>query len=424
MRRLLALLSVALLLAACSDGAGGPSGATTPELGGAATPGPTAAPAPTPTGTAAPEDSALPGSPEPPESPEPLESPAAPADGTQSATTPATPAPAAPGPVEIVATDIATGLEAPWDVAFTPDDRVFVTERDSGRLLELGPDGAVTEVQRLDVEPAGEGGLLGLAVSPDYADDGLLYAYLTGQEDNRIVRFRPGEDPEAILTGIPRSAIHNGGRIAFGPDGLLYAGTGDAGQESNAQDPGSLAGKILRVSPDGGVPGDNPLPGSPVYSLGHRNVQGLAWDAEGRLYATEFGPDRDDEINRIEPGSNYGWPEVTGAAGRAGFVDPILVRQPPEAAWSGATVPLDSAIPQWDGGLVVASLRGARLWHVPLTPDGAAGEPDDVLVDAYGRLRAAVSAPDGSVWVLTNNRDGRGQPAEGDDRIIRLGPPA
>lgn len=324
-----------------------------------------------------------------------------------------------PEEVAVEVTDVATGLEAPWDVTWL-GDRALLTERDSGRLLELEDDGATRQVRTFDVDSAGEGGLLGLAVGPD----DQLYVYLTTAGDNRVVRLDPDEDaaPEVIVDAIPAAGNHNGGRIEFGPDGMLYVATGDAQQSAAAQDPSSLAGKILRVTPDGDVPDDNPTAGSPVWSLGHRNVQGLAFDAAGRLFAAEFGPDVDDEINLIEPGGNYGWPEVTGEAGVEGFVDPVLVRQPNEASWSGGTVLTDGAIPQWEGDLFVASLRGERLWRVPLGEGEVDGEPEELHVGAFGRLREVAQAPDGSLWLLTNNWDGRGSPREGDDRIVRLGP--
>ncbi|CAN5847947.1 PQQ-dependent sugar dehydrogenase [soil metagenome] len=344
---------------------------------------------------------------------------------TASTTTTTPPAPTTAGPVteppaELVVEVLVSGLEVPWDVAFTPGSRAFVTERSTGVVSEVAEDGTVAEVQRFDVDPAGEGGLLGLAASP--TDDGLLIAYLTTAEDNRIVAFRPGGEPRPLLTGIPAGTVHNGGRIAFGPDGRLYAGTGDSGDEGLAQDPASLGGKILRLEPDGSVPADNPIDGSPVYSRGHRNVQGLAWDATGQLYATEFGPDRDDEVNRIEAGANYGWPEVTGAAGVEGFVDPVAVFQPPEASPSGAAFVLGDRGGAWAGDLVFASLRGERLYRVAV--DGAAGElRAEELSGRFGRLRHVEQAPDGSLWVLTSNRDGRGEPGPDDDRILRLVPP-
>jgi glucose/arabinose dehydrogenase len=324
-----------------------------------------------------------------------------------------------PDEVEVTVTDVATDLDAPWDVTWL-GDRVLLTERDTGRLLELADDGSTREVRTFDVDADGEGGLLGLAAGPD----DLLYVYLTTASDNRVVRLDPDDgDPEVVLDGIPAERTHNGGRIAFGPDGMLYVATGDAQVQPASQDPDSLAGKILRITPEGDVPGDNPFDGSPVWSFGHRNVQGLAFDAEGRLFAPEFGPDVDDEVNLIEPGGNYGWPDVTGEAGAEGFTDPILTRQPPEASWSGGAVLTDGAIPQWEGDLFVAALRGERLWRLPLTADGTLdGEPEELYVGEHGRLREVTQAPDGSLWVLTNNRDGRGSPRDDDDRILRIGP--
>jgi glucose/arabinose dehydrogenase len=214
---------------------------------------------------------------------------------------------AAPPSVQV----IATGLQVPWGVAFLPDGSALVSERTTGRIVRVPAGGGaaqpVMQVPGVDTN-AGEGGLLGLAVSPAYARDQLVYAYFTSAQDNRIVRFTPGAQPQPILTGLDRNAIHDGGRIAFGPDGMLYVGTGDAGNGPVAQDPESLNGKILRLRPDGGIPDDNPFRGSPVWSVGHRNVQGLAWDRAGRLWEAELGQDRVDEVNLIRPGRNYGWP--------------------------------------------------------------------------------------------------------------------
>ncbi|MBA2529234.1 MAG: PQQ-dependent sugar dehydrogenase, partial [Euzebyales bacterium] len=305
-------------------------------------------------------------------------------------------------------------LEAPWGLAFLPGGDALVSERDTARILRVTPDGQVSEADRLPmVRPGGEGGLLGLAVSPNYRRDRLVYAYLTAADDNRIVRFRlgAGAGAEAILTGIPKASIHNGGRIAFGPDGMLYAGTGEAGRGDPAQDPDSLGGKILRLTAAGGVPDDNPTGGSPVYSLGHRNVQGLAWDADGRLYASEFGQRRFDELNRIEPGANYGWPQVEGDSGGR-FADPLVTWDPAEASPSGMA--------HADGSLFLAALRGGRLLRVGLDGDGGVIDREDLLVGEYGRLRHAALAPDGSLWLLTSNRDGRGEPGPEDDRILRF----
>ncbi len=306
---------------------------------------------------------------------------------------------------------IATNLEIPWAVAFRPDGTALVTERRSGRVLSVTAAGGVAEVARIpDVRPAGEGGLLGIAVSPDYATDGWIYVYYTAETDNRIVRFRPDGPSEPILTGIPKAGNHNGGRIAFGPDGLLYVGTGDAGSGSRSQDTSSLAGKILRITAEGDPAPGNPFADSPVWSYGHRNVQGLAWDATGQLYATEFGQNRYDELNRIEPGRNYGWPEVEGFGGRSEFVDPVATWSTSDASPSGLAI--------LDGQAYLACLRGRKLYRIDL--DGT--DAVQLLSGRYGRIRSATVTPDGTLWLTTSNRDGRGDPTADDDRILRLDP--
>ena len=330
------------------------------------------------------------------------------------------------GPVEVETGMIAANLEVPWGIAFLPNGDALFTERDSGRLLRMDASGSIEEVQTLPTRGYGEGGSLGLAVSPDYDESGYVYAYYTTEVDNRVVRFRLGEEPEPILTGIPFNTYHDGGRIAFGPDGMLYIATGDAGDPWTSQDRSSLGGKILRLTPDGGIPEDNPFPNSPVYSYGHRNVEGLAWDAEGRLYASEFGQDAFDEVNLIRPGENYGWPAFEGDGGEeataAGFVNPVTTWTTDEASPSGAEILVNGAIPQWEGDLFVAALRGERLWRLELGPDGSVVERHELLRDEVGRIRNVVQAPDGSLWVTTSNLDGRGTPAPQDDRILRLAP--
>ena len=327
------------------------------------------------------------------------------------------------GPVEVETSVVAMGLEAPWDLVFAPGGEALVTERDSGRLLSVDASGGVEELQTLPAGGVGEGGLLGLALSPDYERDGLIFAYYSTDTDNRVVRFREGETPEPVLTGIPVNSFHNGGRIAFGPDGNLYVGTGDAGDRPSSQDAGSLAGKILRLTPEGEVPDDNPFPGNPLYSYGHRNVQGLAWDTNGQLYVSEFGQDTYDEVNRIVPGGNYGWPEVEGEGGEgSGYVDPVATFFPTsEASPSGVEILKGGAIPQWEGDFFMAALRGQRLYRLDLDESGAVVGQEELLQGEAGRLRHVVQAPDGSLWVLTSNRDGRGNPVPDDDRIIRLG---
>jgi glucose/arabinose dehydrogenase len=318
------------------------------------------------------------------------------------------------GTVRVLARD----LRVPWGVAFLPGGDALVSERTTGRILRVpAAGGAAREVMRLDgVDTgAGEGGLLGVAVSPDYARDRLVYAYVTSADDNRVVRFRLGGSVAPVLTGLDRAPIHDGGRIAFGPDGMLYVGTGDAGNGELAQDPESLNGKILRMRPDGGAPADNPFRGSLVWSVGHRNVQGLAWDADGRLWEAELGQDAFDEVNLIRPGRNYGWPRVEGRGDTAGgrYTNPVLTWRTSDSSPSGAAIVGST--------LYVGALRGERLWRVPL--DGAsAGTPESMLEGEYGRLRTVVRAPDGALWVTTSNRDGRGSLAADDDRILRVMP--
>ena len=330
--------------------------------------------------------------------------------------------PANSGPVEVETSVIATNLEVPWGIAFLPNGDALFTERDSGRLLRMDASGNIREIQTLPTRGFGEGGSLGLAISPDYERDGYVYAYYTTDQDNRVVRFKLGENPEPILAGIPFNSYHDGGRIAFGPDGMLYVATGDAGNPASSQNRSSLGGKILRITPEGEIPEDNPFPNNPLYSYGHRNVEGLAWDEDGRLYASEFGLNRYDEVNLIEPGENYGWPHVEGEGGEPRYVDPITTWSTSEASPSGAEILKDGAIPQWEGDLFVAALRGERLWRLELGPGGQVTEREQLLRGQVGRIRNVVQAPDGSLWVTTSNRDGRGTPAPQDDRIIRLGP--
>ena len=326
------------------------------------------------------------------------------------------PSSAAPPPPARVGTPwvLVSGLAVPWAIAFLPGGDALVTERDSARLLRVTPRGGVSAVGTVPgADPYGEGGLLGVAVSPSFAQDRRVYLYLSTAADNRIVRFRYSGSGigqlEPVVTGIPRAAIHNGGRLAFGPDGMLWATTGEHGEPGLAQDRDSLAGKILRMTPNG-----RPAPGNPfgtlVWSYGHRNVEGLAWDGAGRTYATEFGQDRFDEINRIEKGRNYGWPLVEGTGRDGRYTDPGRTWPPGQASPSGAAIA--------GGSLWVAALRGERLWQIPLGRSGELGVPVAHFTGDYGRLRAVVRAPDGSLWCSTSNRDGRGSPRSGDDKIL------
>lgn len=315
-----------------------------------------------------------------------------------------------------VADTMASGLQTPWDVDFLPGGAALVSLRDSGHVIRIegdqqvqldagGPDGAVP-----DVTHESEDGLLGLAVGPDEG----IYLYLTTEADNRVVRYDlEGDDlvnPQVILDGIPAHQTHDGGRLAFGPDGHLYVTTGDAREPERAQDIDSLAGKILRVTEDGQPAPGNPF-GNEVWSYGHRNVQGVGWTTDGRMYASEFGSSEFDELNLIEPGGNYGWPHIEGWAGDPEYVDPLVTWTPDEASPSGIDVT--------DEGVWMTALRGERLWFVPLDAGGDVGEPREYSL-GLGRLRAVATAPDGSLWVVTSNTDGRGDPSAEDDQIVRL----
>ncbi|WP_424535963.1 PQQ-dependent sugar dehydrogenase [Sphaerisporangium viridialbum] len=305
------------------------------------------------------------------------------------------------------------GLTVPWAIAFLPGGDALVTERDSARLLRVTPAGKTSPVGVVEgVSPSGEGGLLGVAVSPKFTRDHHIFVYFTAATENRIVRYRYDgglKDPETILSGIPKGGIHNGGRLAFGPDGYLYASTGETGDRPLAQALGSLGGKILRMTPDGKAAPGNPFQ-NVIWSYGHRNVQGMAWDPSGRMYASEFGQNTYDEVNLIKKGKNYGWPTVEGFGGRDEYVDPLLTWSTDESSPSGMAYA--------GGSLWVAALRGTRLWQIPLSPSGQAGRPIPRYEGEYGRLRAVAAAPDGNLYVSTSNKDGRGSPKKGDDRIL------
>lgn len=327
------------------------------------------------------------------------------------------------------------GLEAPWSLVFLADGRALVSER-PGRIRmirngELLP----TPVAEVKSALGGEGGLMGLAVHPQFPAKPFIYAMHTyrraGGRTNRVIRLRlTGEKAvfeRVILDGIPGARNHNGGRIAFGPDGLLYIGTGERYQREIAQDPKSLGGKILRLTADGAIPPGNPFPGSPVYSLGHRNVQGLAWHPTSKeLFISEHGPSGEvgvgahDEVNVIRAGGNYGWPRAIGAPGLKGYIDPIV-------AWPETSTPPSGAA-FWRGDLYIATLRSRALIRLRL--DRSEGKWRAIAIQRwfvdgrgealYGRLRDAVVGPDGALYVLTSNRDGRGNPRRGDDRILRI----
>ncbi|WP_151484628.1 PQQ-dependent sugar dehydrogenase [Streptomyces albicerus] len=329
--------------------------------------------------------------------------------------------PPAKGSVKVVRT-VTEGLQTPWGLAPLPEGDLLVSSRDEGTITRVdGETGRKTELGSVPgVAPAGEGGLMGLALSPSYASDHMVYAYFTSDSDNRIVRMlydekKPsGEQlgaPDTVFRGIPKGTNHNGGRIAFGPDKMLYVGTGETYVTELAQNKKSTGGKILRLTPDGEAAPGNPF-NSPIYTFGHRNVQGLAWDSKQRLFASEFGQDTWDELNHIKPGDNYGWPDAEGKSDDSKYHNPI-------AQW-GVADASPSGIAYAEGSIWMAGLRGERLWRIPLRGTEASADPQAFLEGDYGRLRTVVSAGGNKLWLVTSETDGRGSPESGDDKILQL----
>lgn len=343
----------------------------------------------------------------------------------QSGAPPKLPSPSAapsspPDAVETAVEVIAKHLSTPWGIAFLPDGSGLTTERDTGKILKIGPnpaaDGlAVTTLQTLrQAVTGGEGGLLGIAVSPKYEQDLTLYIYYSTATDNRVASLKIGGQPTPIVTGIPHGAADNGGALAFGPDGYLYIGTGDTGSKTTAQNKTSLAGKVLRATTAG-----KPVPGNIgntlVYGLGFHDVQGLAWDAGKRLYVTDTGADGWSELDTVTAGGNYGWPTVDGVAHNQKFTDPVVAWEQTEGGCTGVGVAQEL--------LVTACTTGTRLYAMQLAKTGQiVGAPEAVLQDKFGRLRSVAAAPDGSLWVSTSNKDGQGTPGPDDDQILRIVP--
>lgn len=317
---------------------------------------------------------------------------------------------------------VAEELNVPWEVIVLDEDRYLVSER-TGELvlLEDGERHVLERFDELDEPLLGEGGLLGIALHPEFSENRLVYVYQTVDREsveNTVRRFEVDfEDREvtnetAIIDGIPSDRIHNGGRIAFGPDGYLYVTTGDAAEPASAQDTDSLSGKILRLQADGSVPEENPF-GNEVYSYGHRNPQGITWDDEGRLWATEHGPSAKDELNLIEAGENYGWPTITGDETEPGMRPPAL-----HSGESETWAPAGAA--SHDGRIFFAGLRGEHLYEARID-DGEVTALIGHFSGDFGRLRAVTVGPDGEyLYVTTSNTDGRGNPHENDDRLIRI----
>lgn len=325
-----------------------------------------------------------------------------------------------PGHVKVVRT-VATGFDVPWGLALLPGGhKILVGSRDRHAIYRVSLTSG--HRHRLGIVPGvvsnaaqdGETGLLGLALSPAYSSDHRVYAYWSTAHDNRIgwMRIRHGRlgRPHVIVSGIPRGLHHDGGRLAFGPDGMLYAGTGETMVKPLAQKKSSLGGKILRMTPDG-----KPAPGNPfgtlVYTYGHRNVEGLAFDPQGRLWASELGDHAEDELNLIKAGHNYGWPATQGKTSNPKYTGAV-------AEW-GTSEDSPSGIAYAAGSIWMAALHGERLWRIPLHGTRA-GKPKDYLVGRYGRLRSVLALSDHTILVTTSNRDGRAAAHRGDDRILEL----
>ena len=314
---------------------------------------------------------------------------------------------------------LAKNLSVPWGIAFLPGGDALVGERDSGNVHVVRRGGGRHQVGDLAVYSQksnfGEGGLLGLALHPGFASNRWVYAYLSTRSDNRVVRMRFADGRlgkrHLVLGGIPMSVHHNGGGLAFGPDGLLYVSTGDGEDSSKAQDRGSLGGKVLRLTPTGEAAPGNPF-GNRTWSMGHRNVEGITFDARGNLWASEFGEKDADELNRIVAGANYGWPRVEGSDGSGGYRDPF-------AEWSPTSICSPAGVAVARGRAWLGALRGQCLYSVRLTGDNA-GRKRRHFAGRFGRVRAVAAAPDGSLWITTSNRDGRGSPGSTDDRVIRI----
>jgi glucose/arabinose dehydrogenase len=319
-------------------------------------------------------------------------------------------------------TEIARDLASPWGLAFLPDGSALVGSRDTGDIRRVdattGQHVSVGTVQ--GVVASNDSGLLGLATSPDFRRDRIVFAYLTTEKDNRVIalEFAPDfgsfKQGRVVLDGISGGAGHHGGRLAFDGQGNLWVTTGDAFTPALAANPRSLNGKILRIRPDGSVPSGNPG-NSPVFSTGHRNVQGITFGPDGSVYASEFGENAQDEVNVIRAGQDYGWPSSEGLRGTAG-TRPIFTFAPTEASPAGIAFAA--------GSLWMAALRGQRLWQLPVANGKPAGSPMAHLQGRFGRLRTVAVAPDGALWVITSQTDGfawaGARPVPGDDRILRV----
>lgn len=330
----------------------------------------------------------------------------APPQDPQSGQTPGPPGPNTGGEDQSV---VASGLAVPTGLVVLPDGSALVGERTTGRIVQVFPDASppVELMVVAGVDGSGDGGLLGFALSPTYEQDRLIYAYMTTAEDNRVVKFPIGGEPNPVFTGIPKGASHNGGGLQFGIDGALYVGTGDTGVPDLAQDSQSLAGKVLRIDIFGAPGGPNS-----VYTSGHSDVAALCVGPDGQLFGTDLIDGLPDEVNVLVQDAEYGWPQAD-----SGSTDPILEVDPPGDGLGGCALAANV--------VVFSSLDGQRIYLSQLDPQYAAiGDRQEFLVETYGRLRGLAFDAEGALWVTTNNRDGIGTPTEDDDRVLRiLSPP-
>lgn len=342
------------------------------------------------------------------------------------------------GSTAIDTNTIVSNLNTPWEILWGPDNHIWFTER-AGRVNRLNPETGVNQliISIPEVYEFGEAGLLGMALHPDFNAEPyvyLVYNFLSGEFiKERLVRYiwngSTLEQPEILINNIPGNSYHDGSRILFGPDGKLYMSTGDAGSLTSPQNMNSLVGKILRINPDGSIPEDNPTFASYIWALGLRNSQGLVFSPEGRLYGSEHGPSNDDELNLLESGRNYGWPDVAGYCNlpaEIDFCDLNNVREPltawtPTLAVAGIDFYSHPDIPEWQNSVLMTTLKAGKLVSLRLSPDGlSVTEQADWFTGEWGRLRDICISPDGRVFVAVSNRDGRGSPRPGDDRIIEI----
>jgi glucose/arabinose dehydrogenase len=346
-----------------------------------------------------------------------------------------------PGQVKVRAEEVVAGLEVPWGIAFLPNNRMLVTER-PGRV-RLVQNGELQEspVATLEITASGEGGLLGIAAHPDFATNRFFYLYYTVDKDgspiNRVERWQLSSDglsassDQIIIDDIPAALFHNGGRLRFGPDGMLYIGTGDAREPQISQDVDSLAGKILRVTPDGQVPADNPFPGNPVFITGIRNTQGFDWHNPSTLFVTDHGPSGElgrrgeDKLSVLQAGENMGWPAVENCEAEPGLVPPSLVWReavPP----GGAAIYTGDSIPEWKGNLIIGTLRSQHLHRVVFDADNPRQvQTHEVYFqgsspNGFGRIRDVIMGADNELYITTSNCDGRGNCPPDQDKIFRI----